>query len=216
MYTPALAFDANYTQLSLLENESTSSVTHGNIILTESSDSDKLCRLNSSRIMYTHSERNGNRGSLTKESNEEVSSGEDNSQNKGTKSENHSIKTDMQERNLLSPHIQLPTAGLIRGSSPIENSTTHAPSLILLQPNGGTSSLCINAADNHLEIETGLNSNVGIYSSAATMLPSFNHYTPGKLATFVNVSRIHGKYIQLFVCTRTSPVMEKLFNFCYF
>ncbi|XP_032311975.2 uncharacterized protein DDB_G0281497 isoform X1 [Drosophila ananassae] len=175
----AIAFDANYTQLSLLEKESTATVAQGSIVLTESSNSDKLGRINSSRIMYTHSERNGNREGLTKESNEEVSSGEYNVQNKTTKSEKLSINTDMQESNLISPHIQQTTAGLLRGSSQIENSTTHAPSLILLQPNGGTSSLCINAPDNPLEIETGLNSNVGNYSSATTMLPSFNHYTPG-------------------------------------
>ncbi|XP_043069346.1 uncharacterized protein sv isoform X2 [Drosophila bipectinata] len=175
----ALAFDANYTQLSLLENESiTSGMAQENITSTESSDADKLSRINSSRIMYAPPERNFNREILTRESNVEVD--ESNGRNKRTQSEKRSTKTNLQESNPINfTHVQECTEDILRESSPIENCTTNAPSLILLQPSGGTSSLCVNAPDNPLEIETGLNNNVGIYSSATPMLPSFNNYTSG-------------------------------------
>ncbi|KAH8318004.1 hypothetical protein KR074_001883, partial [Drosophila pseudoananassae] len=205
----ALAFDANYTQLSLLENESISSgMAQENITLTESSDADKLSRINSSRIVYVPPERNSNREILTRESNVEVSSEDnDNGRNKRTQSEKRSTKINIQESNPINfTHVQESTEGhLIRGSSPIENSSTNAPSLILLQPSGGSSSLCVNAPDNPLEIETGLNNNVGIYSSATTMLPSFNTYTSGKLVIFVHVSR----------CTSVVPSSDYAYNPAY-
>ncbi|XP_016991130.1 putative uncharacterized protein DDB_G0277255 isoform X2 [Drosophila rhopaloa] len=166
----ALAFDGNYSSMANLENGSTSSVEPGIIAVQESSDQANLCPI-STRIEQDHSESNSNR---IKES-QTNSDGCIKEDNKET--ENSNLES--------SEHISLPhlhhitEEQLIRGNRrPHLNAITHTSSLILLQPNGGTSSLSVNPSDDRSDVEQNLRNNVGLYSTP-TVLPSFSHYSAG-------------------------------------
>ncbi|KAH8269786.1 hypothetical protein KR018_005540, partial [Drosophila ironensis] len=180
-FYPALAFDSNYTQLTGLETGSNS--TASNMTLTEGSDSDKLCRISTTRIIQSPLEKDSNRELPINDSEahrQGTRKNDTNTDHKGIASDKRSRHPELQTVDLISvPHMQNSTDGqLIRGNSsphlnPIQSS------LILLQPTGGTSSISINAPDESIDNDTALLSNVGIYSSGTSVLPSFNNYSAG-------------------------------------